>query len=124
MENKTLTAVEWLEEEIRRCFLPAQKHYFKWAFEQAKEMEKQHQSYYENFIQSLKNKQDMSYKLTAEEENPLWRNYMNKNKDESDLQEVVLETPFPSKTFGTYSEEDFLQRLKEDEVFNSKWGKI
>lgn len=66
----------------------------------------------------------MSYKLTAEEENPLWRNYMEKSKDESDLQEVLLETPFPSKSFATYSEEDFLQKLKEDEIFNSKWGKV
>lgn len=36
----TETAVEWLEKEIEKSIIPAQKHYFKWAFEQAKEMEK------------------------------------------------------------------------------------
>lgn len=33
------TAVEWLEMEIQKSIIPAQKDYFKWAFEQAKEME-------------------------------------------------------------------------------------
>jgi hypothetical protein len=35
------TAVEWLEIEIQKSIIPAQKDYFKWAFEQAKEMEKE-----------------------------------------------------------------------------------
>jgi hypothetical protein len=34
------TAVEWLEIEIQKSIIPAQKDYFKWAFDQAKEMEK------------------------------------------------------------------------------------
>ena len=34
------TAVEWLENEIQKSIIPAQKDYFKWAFSQAKEMEK------------------------------------------------------------------------------------
>ena len=38
---KTVTAVEWLEKEIQKSIIPAQKQYFKWAFEQTKEMEKQ-----------------------------------------------------------------------------------
>ncbi len=35
------TAVEWLENEIQKSIIPAQKDYFKWAFSQAKEMEKE-----------------------------------------------------------------------------------
>jgi hypothetical protein len=35
------TAVEWLEIEIQKSIIPAQKDYFKWAFDQAKEMEKE-----------------------------------------------------------------------------------
>jgi len=34
------TAVEWLEIEIQKSIIPAQKDYFKWAFDQAKEIEK------------------------------------------------------------------------------------
>jgi len=39
------TAVEWLEIEIQKSIIPAQKDYFKWAFEQAKEFEKERIKY-------------------------------------------------------------------------------
>lgn len=67
----------------------------------------------------------MSYKLNTQDENPLWRNYMdNVNNDEQWMKEVKLNTPFPSKSFGTYSEDEFLEKLKSDEEFNKKWGTI
>ena len=65
----------------------------------------------------------MSYKLNTQDENPLWRNYMdNVNNDEQWMKEVKLNTPFPCKSFGTYSEDEFLEKLKSDEEFNKKWG--
>ena len=67
----------------------------------------------------------MSWKLNTEDENPLWRNYMdNVNNDEQWLKEVKLNTPFPSKSFGTYSEDEFEQMLISDIQFNEKWGTI
>ena len=39
--EKTQTSIEWLENEIKKSIIPAQKDYFKWAFDQAKSMEKQ-----------------------------------------------------------------------------------
>lgn len=65
----------------------------------------------------------MSYKLQTQDENPLWRNYMDKvNNDEQWMKEVKLNTPFPSKSFGTYSEDEFVQMLISDSHFNEKWG--
>ena len=65
------------------------------------------------------------YKLNTQDENPLWRNYMdNVNNDEQWMKEVKLNTLFPSESFRTYSEDEFEQMLISDIQFNEKWGKI
>jgi len=67
----------------------------------------------------------MGYKLNTQDENPLWRNYMdNVNNDEQWMKEVKLNLPIPSKSYGTYSEEEFEQMLISDIQFNEKWGII
>ena len=68
----------------------------------------------------------MTYKLNAEDENPLWRNYMDNVDimDNKDLKEININTPFPSKTTSVYSEEEFLEKLKNDKDFNERWGVI
>jgi hypothetical protein len=67
----------------------------------------------------------MAYKLNPEDENPLWRNYMN-NVDMNNpkwLKDVNLGiTSSTSKSFGTLSEEEFLDKLKVDEDFRKRWG--
>jgi hypothetical protein len=66
----------------------------------------------------------MGYKLNTQDENSLWRNYMdNVNNDEQWMKQVKLNT-FPSKSYGTYSEEEFEQMLISDIQFNEKWGTI
>lgn len=40
------------------------------------------------------------------------------------MKEVKLNNTFPSKSFGTYSEDEFEQMLISDIQFNEKWGKI
>ena len=68
----------------------------------------------------------MSWKLNAEDENPLWRQYMD-NVDMTDnkwLKSIDLKTPFPLKSFSVYSEDEFLEKLKTDEEFNKMWGKL
>ncbi len=65
----------------------------------------------------------MEYKLNAQDENPYWRNYMdNVNNDEQWMKEVKLNLPIPSKSYVTYSEEEFEQMLISDIQFNDKWG--
>jgi hypothetical protein len=67
----------------------------------------------------------MGYKLNASDENPLWRNYMdNVNNDEQWMKEVKLSLSTPSKSYRTYSEDEFEQLLISDDYFNAKWGTI
>jgi hypothetical protein len=64
------------------------------------------------------------YKTNVKDENPLWRKYMD-NVDMMDnkwLKEIELKTPFPSKNYSVYSEDEFLEKLQTDKEFNKKWG--
>ena len=66
----------------------------------------------------------MEYKINPKDENPLWRNYMdcvNLNNPKW-LDKIDLKTSLPSNSFSTYSEEEFLEKLKTDKEFNEKWG--
>ena len=67
----------------------------------------------------------MSWKLDPKDENPLWRKYMD-NVDIMDnkwLKPINIKTSFPSNNFSVYSEDEFLEKLKNDEEFNLVWGK-
>ena len=68
----------------------------------------------------------MSWKLNIEDENTLWRQYMDSVDimDNKWLKLIDLKTPFPSKSFSAYSEDEFLEKLKTDEEFNKMWGKL
>jgi hypothetical protein len=74
----------------------------------------------------------MSWKLNTEDENPLWRQYMDElekmNPEESIKWEVVrelpVELPFNTTTTSNYSEDEFLEKLKTDKEFNKRWGKF
>jgi hypothetical protein len=74
----------------------------------------------------------MSWKLNTEDENPLWRQYMDElekmNPEEQRkwevLRELPVESPFKTITTSNYSEDEFLEKLKTDEEFNKRWGKL
>lgn len=81
----------------------------------------------------------MSYKLNSEEENPLWRQYMDELSSlsgEESLKyqkEVTLPSDYPSpdlplsrfcKAYANYTEEEFLEKLSTDEEFNARWGTL
>ena len=74
----------------------------------------------------------MSWKLNTEDENPLWRQYMEElekmNFEEQRkwvvLREILDDIPFKKTTTSTYSEDEFLEKLKTDEEFNKRWGKL
>jgi hypothetical protein len=66
----------------------------------------------------------MAYKLNSQDENPLWRKYMD-NVDMNNtkyLKEVKIKNSLPSSSFSILSEEEFLDKLKTDEEFREKWG--
>jgi hypothetical protein len=65
----------------------------------------------------------MGYKLNESDENPLWRNYMDKHRHEHGHGVYVeMELPFKTTTTRSYSEDEFLEKLKTDEEFNKRWG--
>ena len=72
----------------------------------------------------------MSWKLNAEDENPLWRQYMDElekmNFEEQRkwvvVREILDDMPFKKTTTSTYSEDEFLEKLKTDEEFKKRWG--
>ena len=67
----------------------------------------------------------MAYKLNSQDENPLWRKYVDMNVDMNNtkyLKEVKIKTSLPSSSFSILSEEEFLDKLKTDEEFREKWG--
>jgi len=74
----------------------------------------------------------MSWKLNTEDENPLWIQYMDElekmNPEEQRkwevLRELPVESPFKTITTSNYSEDEFLEKLKTDEEFNKRWGKL
>ncbi len=66
----------------------------------------------------------MAYKLNSQDENPLWRKYVD-NVDMNNtkyLKEVKIKTSLPLSSFSILSEEEFLDKLKTDEEFREKWG--
>jgi hypothetical protein len=38
--------------------------------------------------------------------------------------ELPVELPFKTTTTSNYSEDEFLEKLKTDEDFNKRWGKL
>lgn len=40
------------------------------------------------------------------------------------LREILDDIPFKKTTTSTYSEDEFLEKLKTDEEFNKRWGKL
>lgn len=65
----------------------------------------------------------MEYKLNIQDENPLWRNYMdNVNGEERYMKEVILNLSIQSKSFANYSESEFEQKLLSDIHFKERWG--
>ena len=70
----------------------------------------------------------MNLKLNAEDENPLWRNYMDNVDNDSRWMKLVPLLNYPQEfrrtTYATYSEEEFEELISLDGPFKERWGKI
>jgi hypothetical protein len=38
------------------------------------------------------------------------------------MKEIVLDLPFPNKSYGLFSHEEFINKCKTDPEFSEKWG--
>ncbi len=73
----------------------------------------------------------MSWITNPKDEHPLWRKYMDKlntlplNEQSKWMKEIKLPTSFAfpiGKQHATLSQDEFLNKLKTDPVFNEMWG--
>ncbi len=68
------------------------------------------------------------WKLHETDENTLWRQYMDELQKMDSLERMNWEISFKlslnSTSTSNYSEDQFLEKLKSDEKFNERWGKL
>jgi thymidylate synthase len=53
-----------------------------------------------------------------------YKNYCNKCDEDKWMKEITLNLPFPNKSYGLYSQEEFIDKIKTDDDFAKKWGEL
>jgi thymidylate synthase len=53
-----------------------------------------------------------------------WKNYCNNCNEDEWMKEIILDLPFHNKSYGLYSQEEFINRIKTDDEFAKKWGSL
>ena len=51
-----------------------------------------------------------------------YENYVNKCNEDKWMREIILDLPFPNKSYGLYSQEEFINKCKTDPEFSERWG--
>jgi hypothetical protein len=51
-----------------------------------------------------------------------YSNYVNKCNEDKWMKEIILDLPFPNKSYGLYSHEEFINKCKTNTEFSEKWG--
>jgi hypothetical protein len=51
-----------------------------------------------------------------------YENYVQKCNEDKWMKEIVLDLPFPNKSYGLFSHEEFINKCKTDPEFSKKWG--
>jgi hypothetical protein len=52
----------------------------------------------------------------------VYENYVNKCNEDKWMKEIILDLPFPNKSYGLYSQEEFINKCKTDTEFSERWG--
>ena len=54
-----------------------------------------------------------------------YKNYVQKCDDDSKwMKEIVLGLPFPNKSYGLFTQDEFINKIKTDDEFAKKWGDL
>ena len=53
-----------------------------------------------------------------------YKNYANRCEEDKWMKEITLNLPFPNKSYGLYTQEEFINKIKTDDVFAKKWGEL
>jgi hypothetical protein len=52
----------------------------------------------------------------------LYKNYVQKCDEDKWMKEIVLDLPFPNKSYGLFTQDEFIEKLRTDDEFNKTWG--
>ena len=53
-----------------------------------------------------------------------YKNYVQKCNEDKWMKEIVLDLPFPNKSYGLFTQEEFINKIKTDDEFAKKWGEL
>jgi thymidylate synthase len=53
-----------------------------------------------------------------------YRNYVQKCNENKWMKEIVLDLPFPNKSYGLFTQEEFINKIKTDNEFAKEWGEL
>lgn len=53
-----------------------------------------------------------------------YKKYCNDCESQEYMKEVDLELPLPNKSYGLYTQKEFTEKIKTDDVFAKKWGDL
>ena len=53
-----------------------------------------------------------------------YKNYVQKCNDDKWMKEIVLNLPLPNKSYGLFTQEEFIDKIKTDDEFAKKWGEL
>jgi len=53
-----------------------------------------------------------------------YKNYVQKCNEDKWMKEIVLDLPFPNKSYGLFTQEEFINKIKIDDEFANKWGEL
>jgi thymidylate synthase len=72
---------------------------------------------------------DTNIKFLVDNDCHIWdgdayKNYVNKCNEDKWMKEIGLNLPFPNKSYGLYSQEEFINKIKTDDEFANKWGDL
>lgn len=51
-----------------------------------------------------------------------YENYVQKCNEDKWMKEIVLDLPFPNKSYGLFTQEEFINKTKTDDGFSNTWG--
>ena len=53
-----------------------------------------------------------------------YKMYVSKCNEDKWMKEITLDLPFPNKSHGLYTKEEFINKIKTDDEFAKKWGEL
>jgi thymidylate synthase len=72
---------------------------------------------------------DTNIKYLVDNDTNIWngdayKNYLKECNEDKWMKEIVLDLPFPNKSYGLFTQEEFINKIKTDDEFAKEWGDL